>query len=104
MSKLFVHRLVSFLLLTAVVLASVPLHQIIHKHLSKADISKTVHVKKAEKPCCKPFEALHGNVLTAAKSNFIDQPMNTVYRMNFYSYFIKPLFDLSNKAPPVSLA
>jgi hypothetical protein len=104
MNKVFIHRLISSLLLVAVMIVSVPIHQIFHQHVYKADLTQSVHLKKTEKPCCKPFEGLSGNVVSVAKVYFHKQPMNAVYRISYFSYFIKPLFDLSNKAPPVSLA
>lgn len=104
MNKLFIHRIVSVVLLAAVMIASVPVHQIFHHHTYKADITKTVHFKQTEKPCCKPFEALSGTIMPVVKTNVVRQPMDAVYHMSYFSYFIKPFFQLSNKAPPVSLA
>jgi hypothetical protein len=95
---------VSLLLLTAMLFAVVPFHQIFHKHNFSTDSSKTVQLKKVEKPCCKSFEGLFGTTVTPQLSATIQQPVSTVYLVNYFAYFIKPLFDLPNKAPPVNKA
>jgi acyl-CoA thioesterase len=94
---------ISFLLLIAMLFAVVPFHQIFHKHHFSTDTSKTVQVKKTEKPCCKPFEGLFGTTTAPQPLTTVYQTVSTVYLVSYFSYFIKPLFDLANKAPPVSL-
>lgn len=104
MHKFFIHKLTSITLLIAVIIASVPIHEIFHKHNYRADNIKTAHFKKSSKPCCKPFEGIYGNMVSFIKINVVKQPVNTIYLVNYFSYFVKPLFKLSNKAPPVNLA
>jgi hypothetical protein len=88
--------------------AVIPVHQIFHKHhlvnISVEKDSKISHVKKAEKPCCKSFESIHGNTTFTKITVVINQPVSTVYTISFFACFIKPFLQLSNKAPPVSLA
>lgn len=95
---------VSLLLLTAMLFAVVPFHQIFHKHNSSTETEKTVQLKKTEKPCCKPFQGLLGKTVAHQPSTTVDQPVSTVYCVNYFAYFIKPLFNLANKAPPVNKA
>jgi hypothetical protein len=82
--------------------AVVPFHQIFHKHNVSTDTAKTVQLKKTEKPCCKSFEALFGTTVTLQHLAKVQQPVSTIYRVTYFSYFIKPLFELANKAPPVN--
>jgi hypothetical protein len=93
---------VSLMLLIAVIFAIVPFHQIFHKHQVSAD-SATVLVKKSEKPCCKTFEGLFGDTSTPQSSFTVYRTVSTIYQVSYFAYFIKPLFDLANKAPPVSI-
>jgi hypothetical protein len=95
---------VSLLLLTAMLFAVVPFHQIFHKHNFSTDSAKTVQLKKTEKPCCKSFEALFGTTVTPQPSATVHQPVSTIYCANYFAYFIKPLLNLANKAPPVNKA
>jgi hypothetical protein len=95
---------ISFLLLIAMLFAVVPFHQIFHKHHFSTDKAKTVQVKKTEKPCCKSFESLFGTTPSPAPVAVVCQTVSTIYLLNYFSYFIKPLFQLANKAPPVSIA
>lgn len=108
MKKLQIIRHLTFLLLAAMLCAVVPIHQIIHKHrlvnISIEKDSKTSHVKKAEKSCCKSFESIHGNTVSTKVAVAVNQPVSTIYTVSFFAQFIKPFLQLSNKAPPVSIA
>lgn len=103
MRKRILIRHISFLLLTALLFAIVPFHQIFHKHNFSTETSKTVQLKKTEKSCCSVHEALFGTTVSPQHFATAHQPVSTVYHLSYFSYFIKPLFELSNKAPPVSL-
>jgi flagellar basal body-associated protein FliL len=108
MKKIQIIRHLTFLLLAAMLCAVVPVHQIFHKHhlvnSSTEKNSKTTQVKKAEKPCCKSFDSIQGNTLSTNVSVAANQPGSTIYTVNFFARFIKPFLQLSNKAPPISLA
>jgi hypothetical protein len=108
MKKLQLIRHLTFLLLAAMLCAVVPVHQIFHKHhlanISIEKDSKTSHVKKAEKSCCKSFESIHGDTTSTEFTVSFNQPGSTIYTISFFAQFIKPFLQLSNKAPPVSVA
>ena len=108
MKKMQIIRHLTFLLLAAMVFAVVPVHQIFHKHrlanISTEKDSKTAHVNKAEKSCCKSFESIHGDTMFTNVTVSFDQPESTLYTISFFAQFIKPFLQLSNKAPPVSVA
>jgi hypothetical protein len=102
MKKGLIIKHVSLLLLTAMLFAVVPFHQIFHKHNFSTETAKTVQLKKTEKPCCKSFEALFGTTVTLQPLGKLQQPVSTIYQVTYFAYFIKPLFDLPNKAPPLN--
>lgn len=105
MKKNLLFRLLTFILISALFAASVPLHQIFHDHHYKnADISKNADSKITDKACCKPFEALSGNVVSLLKVYFNNPVGNTIYIKKYSFYFIESVFQLSNKAPPLSLS
>jgi len=100
-------RYLTFVLLTAILGTAMPLQQLFHKHhfdtIQKKDNSAT-SVKKQEKHCCKSFDGLFGDTTPDFKVYIPVQPLQSVYLLNYFQQFIKPFLQLSNKAPPVSLA
>jgi hypothetical protein len=108
MKKVQIIRHLAFLLLAAMLCAIVPMHQLFHKHLNITSTtekkSKDFQVKKAEKSCCKAFESIHGDTTSTSVAVSFDRPESTIYTISFFAQFIKPFLQLSNKAPPVSLA
>jgi len=96
----------TYVLLFAIQLTVIPLHQLIHKHNNIAvnTTGNAFTLKKYEKPCCKPFEAFIAAKLTAADIIFINQPAFTVYIVRSLPLLSFRFFQSANKAPPLEIA
>ena len=104
MNRKIIIRHVSYLLLLAMTFASVPFHQLLHKHKNAPAFSKDLQVKKTEKPCCKIFDGITGDVLVSAVEYKTDAFSCILPTSNYSRIFSIPFFQFSNKAPPVVLA
>jgi hypothetical protein len=107
MIKALLIRHITFMLLAAMFCAVIPVHQLLHKHTSTASSdkgSKTIQLKKVEKPCCKHFDSLTGDTDHVLSTNPVQQSVSIVYAVGFFSRFVRPFLQLTNKAPPASAA
>jgi hypothetical protein len=104
MKKKAILKHVACLLLFAMVAAVVPFHQLLHKHTDPGKATSLVHVKKFEKPCCKLFDGVNGDVSLYQPEYKSTPDFGAVSFSIIALYFSTPFFHFSNKAPPVVIA
>lgn len=98
-------RSLSLLLLFVMMSVVVPYHQIFHKHSSKnTEHNELTQVSSFEKSCCKPTTFFHKSqaILPVYEIGFFPS-VNLLKVQAYSSIVIKLLYNLSNKAPPVSI-
>jgi hypothetical protein len=107
MKKGLLNVFVSCLLLFAVTMASIPIHQIFHKHLPgdhSKELAERPYFKKIEKPCCKAFVSFHAVEAASAQIFFVTSTVEFIYLSNSVRGSFNSYFTFSNKAPPVKPA
>ncbi len=104
MNKKITLKYVAYLLLFAMVFAAVPVHQLFHKHTDAGKVTSLAHVKKHEKPCCKIFDGVNGDINTYQPEYKSTPDFGAVNFSIIALYFSTPFFHFSNKAPPVAIA
>lgn len=106
MKRNLVNRLLAIVLLVAVVLAVVPLHQIFHKHTYSASLKKGSkgEIRLVTKPCCKPFQTLHQSIETFPVAVVFLRPAATTFLLQPVERVQLTSTHYPNKAPPVVLA
>lgn len=107
MSRSKILRCLAYVLLFAMIAASVPLHQIFHKHASNSSYTLTKDksgFKTPEKSCCKLVHLLQTGILVSfVESPDQAEPCSLVSSFLADTY-IAALHLFLNKAPPVVLA
>lgn len=98
-------KLLSLLLLVAVMLSAIPFHQLLHQHQNLKEQTNTCELSKYEQHCCKPVNVFHKNsaILQQNFSLFVPQ-QETLYHAVYQNAVILKSLSLSNKAPPVHLS
>ncbi|MRX48523.1 hypothetical protein [Pedobacter puniceum] len=98
-------KFLSLLLLVAVMLSAIPLHQLLHQHQNLKEQTHTCEVNKYEPHCCKPANVFHKSsaILQQDLFLFLSQ-QETVYHRIYQSIVVLKSLSFSNKAPPVYLS
>ena len=102
-----VYRYLGYVLLFAMMAASIPLHQIFHKHTNSSTYSLSkgqAGFKTSEKSCCKTLQILPAGILISffESSDNIENCSLVVHIST--DHFISSIQLFLNKAPPVVLA
>ena len=97
------YKRLCYLLLFAMVCASVPVHQLFHKHKAGKIVAAGVQLNKFEKPCCKVFEGVSGDT-PIQQPQLKNQPLfSALVIARFDGYVSGPFLYINNKAPPVTV-
>jgi hypothetical protein len=95
----------SFLLLLAVMLSAIPLHQLIHQHQNLKEHTHTLELQKYEQHCCKPVNVFYKNAAILQQDFFLFvQTQKTVYHGIYQNIVVLKTLSFSNKAPPIYLS
>ncbi|WP_039454140.1 hypothetical protein [Pedobacter aquae] len=98
-------KLLSLLLLVAVMLSAIPLHQLLHQHQNLKEQTHTCELNKYEQHCCKPANVFHKNAALLKQDFFLFVlQQETVYHRIYQDAIITKSLSFSNKAPPFYLS
>lgn len=104
MKRRAIYKYISYLLLVAMVYASVPFHQLCHTHVDSGKVTATLQLKKFEKPCCQVFDGITGDINTYQHTYASSPDFGEIDFSIVSLYFSSPFSHFTNKAPPVAIA
>lgn len=101
----WISKIMSVVLLLAILSLTIPFQQIFHHHKEQVSFSGKIKsvLNSYEKPCCKASDFFHHAQAIIQEQSFVFFSKNYSYQQAFYNDAVfSSTFSTTNKAPPLA--